>query len=137
MARCCTITVWLVPDFDDPSDREILITGFVGKTGFSDRLTGQIEIITKADALADIILPTIQPECGYQLGGPYAASTWRLHAHRDRGDGHQQFEIHHHRDQSRAISISRMARWSSPPAPMTGRRTTRAFGSLERARCNW
>jgi uncharacterized phage protein (TIGR02218 family) len=69
--RGAVITVWLVPDFDDPSVREVLITGFVGKTGFSDRLTGQIEIITKADALADIILPTVQPECGYQLGGPY------------------------------------------------------------------
>jgi uncharacterized phage protein (TIGR02218 family) len=68
--RGATITVWLIADFADPSDREILITGFVGKTGFTDRLAGQIEIITKADALADIILPTVQPECGYQLGGP-------------------------------------------------------------------
>lgn len=66
--RGASITVWLVADFDDPSVREILITGFVGKTGFTDRLAGQIEIITKADALADIILPTIQPDCGYKFG---------------------------------------------------------------------
>ncbi|PWJ88349.1 putative phage protein (TIGR02218 family) [Mesorhizobium loti] len=68
--RGASITVWLVADYDDPSVREILIDGFVGKTGFTDRLAGQIEIITKADALADIILPTIQPECGYKFGGP-------------------------------------------------------------------
>ncbi len=66
--RGATITVWLA-DFTNPSDREILITGFVGKTGFTDRLAGSIEIITKADALADIILPTVQPECGWKFGG--------------------------------------------------------------------
>jgi len=65
--RGATITVWLANALN-PSDREILITGFVGKTGYTDRLAGQIEIITKADALADIILPTIQPDCGYKFG---------------------------------------------------------------------
>lgn len=65
--RGATITIWLA-DFTNPSDREILISGFVGKTGYSDRLAGSIEIITKGDALADIILPTAQPKCWYQLG---------------------------------------------------------------------
>lgn len=65
--RGATITVWLA-DFTNPSDREILITGFVGKTSYSDRLAGSIEIMTKADAFADIILPTVQPKCWYQFG---------------------------------------------------------------------
>lgn len=67
--RGATITVWLA-DSSNPSDREILITGFVGKTTFTDRLAGSIEIITKADALADIILPTVQPDCSYKFGSP-------------------------------------------------------------------
>jgi uncharacterized phage protein (TIGR02218 family) len=65
--RGATITVWLA-DSTNPSDREILVTGFVGKTAFTDRLAGSISIITKADALADIILPTVQPECGWKFG---------------------------------------------------------------------
>ncbi|RUU29771.1 DUF2163 domain-containing protein [Mesorhizobium sp. M6A.T.Ce.TU.016.01.1.1] len=66
--RGAVVTVWIA-DFTNPSDREILVSGFIGLTEFSDRLAGSIEIVTKADALADIILPTVQPKCSYKFGG--------------------------------------------------------------------
>ncbi|MER8615960.1 DUF2163 domain-containing protein [Mesorhizobium sp. M1409] len=65
--RGAVITVWLALH-TDPSVRAILIAGFVGKTGFNDRIAGSIEIATQADAFADIILPTVQPKCWYHLG---------------------------------------------------------------------
>jgi hypothetical protein len=52
----------------NPSDREIIVGGFIGNTQFTDRLAGSIEVITKADALADIFLLTVQPKCSYQFG---------------------------------------------------------------------
>lgn len=65
--RGATITCW-VANALDPSDREIIVSGFIGKTQFTDRLTGSIEVTTKGDALADIFLLTIQPKCSYQFG---------------------------------------------------------------------
>lgn len=60
--RGATAVVWIC-DPNDPSDREIVIQGFVGLTEFTDRLKGRFEIVTLADALKDIILPTLQPKC--------------------------------------------------------------------------
>ncbi|RUU14368.1 DUF2163 domain-containing protein [Mesorhizobium sp. M6A.T.Ca.TU.002.02.2.1] len=65
--RGATVTVWIA-DFTDPTDREILVSGFIGLTTSTDRLAGSIEIATKADAFADIILPTVQPKCWYKYG---------------------------------------------------------------------
>lgn len=67
--RGATITCWVARSAD-PSDREIIVDGFIGKTQFTDRLSGLIEIVTKADALADIFLLTIQPKCSFKFGGP-------------------------------------------------------------------
>lgn len=66
--RGAVATVWIA-DFTDPTDREILLSGFFGQTGFTDRLAGKIELATKADALADIILFTVQPKCSFKFGG--------------------------------------------------------------------
>ena len=66
--RGCPVTVWLA-DFTNPSVREIVLSGFVGQTDFTDRLAGSFKLITKADALSDIILFTVQPKCSYQFGG--------------------------------------------------------------------
>jgi uncharacterized phage protein (TIGR02218 family) len=67
--RGATITCWVARSAD-PSDREIIVDGFVGATQFTDRITGSIEITTKADAMADIFLFTIQPMCSFKFGGP-------------------------------------------------------------------
>jgi uncharacterized phage protein (TIGR02218 family) len=66
--RGAVITVWLTLT-DNPSAREILGKGFIGLTGFTDRLDGRIELLTLADALKDIVLFTIQPKCQYKLYG--------------------------------------------------------------------
>jgi uncharacterized phage protein (TIGR02218 family) len=66
--RGATITCWVARSAD-PSDREIIVDGFVGATQFTDRITGSIEITTKADAMADIFLFTIQPMCSFKFGG--------------------------------------------------------------------
>jgi uncharacterized phage protein (TIGR02218 family) len=66
--RGATITVWLA-NAVNPSDREIIVDGFIGKTQFTDRLVGSIEVTTKGDALADIFLLTVQPKCSFQFGG--------------------------------------------------------------------
>ncbi|RVC47573.1 DUF2163 domain-containing protein [Mesorhizobium sp. M4A.F.Ca.ET.090.04.2.1] len=65
--RGVPVTVWLA-DFTNPSDREIVLSGFVGETEFTDRLAGSFKLITKADALADIILFTVQPKCSFRFG---------------------------------------------------------------------
>lgn len=65
--RGAAVTVWLA-DFTDPADREIVLSGFVGKTGFTDRLAGRFELVTQSDAFADIVLPTVQPKCWYEFG---------------------------------------------------------------------
>lgn len=67
--RGATITCWVARSAD-PSDREIIIDGFIGTTQFTDRLVGSIEITTKADAVADIFLLTIQPMCSFNFGDP-------------------------------------------------------------------
>lgn len=67
--RGATITAW-VARTADPSDREVIVDGFVGTTDFTDRLAGSIEVTTKGDALADIFLLTIQPMCSFKFGGP-------------------------------------------------------------------
>lgn len=66
--RGATITCWVARSAD-PADREIIVDGFVGATQFTDRLTGNIEVVTKGDALADIFLLTIQPMCSFKFGG--------------------------------------------------------------------
>ncbi|TPL40703.1 DUF2163 domain-containing protein [Mesorhizobium sp. B2-4-6] len=66
--RGAEVTVWIAGDFNDPSDREILVSGFVGLTRSDDRIGGYMEFVTKADALADIVLPTVQPKCWYHFG---------------------------------------------------------------------
>jgi uncharacterized phage protein (TIGR02218 family) len=66
--RGATITCWVARSAD-PSDREIIVDGFIGNTQFTDRITGSIEITTKADAMADIFLFTIQPMCSFKFGG--------------------------------------------------------------------
>jgi uncharacterized phage protein (TIGR02218 family) len=67
--RGVPVTVWLA-DFTNPSVREIVLSGFVGETEFTDRLAGSFKLLTKADALSDIILPTVQPGCWYKYGSP-------------------------------------------------------------------
>lgn len=47
----------------------LLAQGFVGKANFSDRLNGTFELITKADALKDVFLMTVQPACQFQFCG--------------------------------------------------------------------
>lgn len=74
--RGATITCWVARSAD-PSDREILVGGFIGTTDFTDRITGSIEITTKADALADIFLFTIQPMCSFKFGGTQCGVTPR------------------------------------------------------------
>lgn len=74
--RGATITCWVARSAD-PSDREIIVGGFVGNTQFTDRLVGSIEITTKADAMADIFLLTIQPMCSFKFGGPECGVTPR------------------------------------------------------------
>jgi uncharacterized phage protein (TIGR02218 family) len=67
--RGASITCWVARSAD-PADREIIVDGFIGQTQFTDRITGSIEITTKADAMADIFLFTIQPMCSFKFGGP-------------------------------------------------------------------
>lgn len=66
--RGATAKVWLASDFDNPSGREIILDGWVGKTSFTDRLAGKFELVTQADIFADLILPTVQPKCWYEFG---------------------------------------------------------------------
>jgi uncharacterized phage protein (TIGR02218 family) len=66
--RGASITIWLML-IDRPATREIIATGFVGPTTFSDRLEGKIALLTRADALKDIVLFTIQPKCKFKLYG--------------------------------------------------------------------
>ncbi|MGX9145947.1 DUF2163 domain-containing protein [Mesorhizobium sp. 128a] len=65
--RGAAAKVWLA-DFTNPTDREIILDGFVGKTGFTDRLAGKFELVTQGDVFADLILPTVQPKCWYHFG---------------------------------------------------------------------
>lgn len=64
------ITVWIT-NYLVPSQREILGKGWVGTTRFSSRIDGQLELVTKADKLRDIFLPTLQPKCDYEFTGTY------------------------------------------------------------------
>jgi hypothetical protein len=66
--RGAAITVW-VALASSPSVREIVGNGFTGKTVFSDRLEGTLSLLTRADALKDIVLFTIQPKCKFLLYG--------------------------------------------------------------------
>lgn len=74
--RGATITCWVARSAD-PSDREIIVGGFVGATDFTDRITGSIEITTKADGMADIFLFTIQPMCPLKYGSSECGATPR------------------------------------------------------------
>ncbi|TGU44628.1 DUF2163 domain-containing protein [Mesorhizobium sp. M2D.F.Ca.ET.145.01.1.1] len=65
--RGALITIW-IGNFNNPSDREILVSGFVGLTQSTDRLAGKMQSITKANALSDIILLTVQPKCSFKFG---------------------------------------------------------------------
>ena len=64
--RGATFTVWIA-DFENPTNREVVMDGFVGLTAYSDRLRGTIELVTLADKLKDIVLFTIQPKCSFRL----------------------------------------------------------------------
>jgi uncharacterized phage protein (TIGR02218 family) len=72
--RGALITIW-IGDFTNPSDRAILVSGFIGLTQSTDRLSGKMQGITKADALADIILYTVQPKCSLQYGSLRCGAT--------------------------------------------------------------
>ena len=65
--RAAEMTLY-VAKTDDPDDREVLITGYFGKVAFSDQLAGTIEVITRGDALNDIVLPRVQPRCRHIFG---------------------------------------------------------------------
>ncbi|RUM97919.1 DUF2163 domain-containing protein [Pseudaminobacter arsenicus] len=67
--RGATVTVWIA-DFTNPVDREVIVQGFIGLTDYTDRLAGRIEVVTKADALADLVLLTVQTKCPFEFGGP-------------------------------------------------------------------
>lgn len=76
--RGATIVVWIA-NTATPANRNIIAQGFVGRTDFTDRLQGRIELVTLADALKDVVLLTIQPACpfkfcGRECGAPEA--TW-------------------------------------------------------------
>jgi uncharacterized phage protein (TIGR02218 family) len=66
--RGATIVVW-VAHTASPANRNIIAQGFVGRTDFSDRLQGRIELVTLADALKDVVLLTIQPACPFKFCG--------------------------------------------------------------------
>lgn len=66
--RGATIVLWIAP-IATPAEREIIAQGFVGRTNFSDRLQGQMELVTLADALKDIVLYTVQPACPFKFAG--------------------------------------------------------------------
>ncbi|BCH33118.1 hypothetical protein MesoLjLc_50480 [Mesorhizobium sp. L-8-10] len=68
--RGATAIIWIADFSTSPPGREIIAQGFVGLTEFTDRLQGRIEIATLADAMKDIILPTIQTKCHFQFAGP-------------------------------------------------------------------
>lgn len=72
------ITVWIT-NFLAPDQREILGTGWVGTTLFSNRIDGHLELVTKADKLRDIFLPTLQPKCDYEFTGNYCQVNAALH----------------------------------------------------------
>jgi uncharacterized phage protein (TIGR02218 family) len=66
--RGATIVLWIA-DTATPANRNILAEGFVGRTDFTDRLQGRMELVTLADALKDIVLFTIQPACPFKFAG--------------------------------------------------------------------
>lgn len=65
--RKATIVLYLAV-MDSPASREIMATGFVGKTSFSDSISGTLEIATKGEQLGDIILDKVQPKCNHVFG---------------------------------------------------------------------
>jgi uncharacterized phage protein (TIGR02218 family) len=76
--RGATIVLWIAHT-ETPANRDIIAQGFVGRTNFSDRLSGQMELVTLADALKDIILFTVQPACPFKFAGPECGAdeaTW-------------------------------------------------------------
>lgn len=73
-----TIVVWIT-DFNNPDNREIIAQGYVGTAQFSDRIQGKLQLVTLADKLKDIFLPTLQPKCDYEFCGFYCGAdetTW-------------------------------------------------------------
>jgi uncharacterized phage protein (TIGR02218 family) len=76
--RGATIVVWIAHTAA-PANRNILAQGFVGRTNYSDRLLGTMELVTLADALKDIVLFTIQPACPFKFAGAQCGAdeaTW-------------------------------------------------------------
>jgi uncharacterized phage protein (TIGR02218 family) len=66
--RGATIVLWIAHTAA-PASRNIIAQGFVGRTDFSNRLQGRIELVTLADALKDVVLLTIQPACPFKFCG--------------------------------------------------------------------
>lgn len=55
-------------DIDAPDYRQIMATGFIGKTSFSDSIAGTLEFATKGEQLGDIVLDKVQPKCNFTFG---------------------------------------------------------------------
>ncbi|CDX26635.1 hypothetical protein MPL3356_60474 [Mesorhizobium plurifarium] len=55
-------------DIDNPDYRQVMATGFVGKSSFSDSIAGTLEFATKGEQLGDIVLDKIQPKCNHVFG---------------------------------------------------------------------
>lgn len=78
--RGASMTIWLALT-SDPTVREIIATGFVGRTNFSEQLEGRVELLTKADVLRDIVLLTMEPKCRYHLYGDRCQVVETPHRH--------------------------------------------------------
>ncbi|AMX93611.1 hypothetical protein A4R28_11140 [Mesorhizobium ciceri] len=67
--RKATVVLYLA-DIDSPDNREIMATGYIGNSSFSDSIAATLEIATKGEQLGDIILDKIQPKCNHVFGSP-------------------------------------------------------------------
>ncbi len=66
-----SMALWLV-DFTDPSATQgLLVDGFVGNVQYTDELITSIELLSRGDATADIVLPRVQPKCRHVFGDHY------------------------------------------------------------------
>lgn len=64
------LAVLYLGSIEDPASREIMATGFIGKTSYSDSISGTLEIATRGEQLGDIILDKVQPKCNLVFGSP-------------------------------------------------------------------
>lgn len=65
--RKATVVLYLA-DIESPANREVMATGYIGNSSFSDSISATLEIATKGEQLGDIILDKIQPKCNYVFG---------------------------------------------------------------------